>query len=232
MGRVNDCDMKPTVSFRTGNARVATLIAVLLLGACASGATPGAMTVPVSEQTLLSPSSRLRQAVQLGEIGGGRETNPLWMSQVSSSDFAAALRQSLATHAMLAINNQTFRVEATLLGLDQPMMGFDAEVRSRVRYRVTNIATGAVAFDREILAAYTAAFSSAFLGVERLRLANEGSVKENIRLFLTALISEETRNPVAFGAPSAPSMAETPLPAAIPVRGTSQRGAPVRQQLY
>lgn len=173
---------------------------VLALGACASGATPGAMTAAVSEQTLLSPASRLRQAVQVGAVSGGRETNPLWTSQVSDADFATALRQSLSTHAMLAINAETFRVDATLSALEQPFAGLDLEVRSRVRYRVTHVASGRVAFEREIAVAYTAPFSAAFMAIERLRLANEGSIRENIRAFLTALVAEEAANPAAFAA--------------------------------
>lgn len=173
---------------------------LLLVAACASGATPGAMTVPLSEQTLVAPTSRLRQTVQVGTVGGGRETNPLWTSQVADADFATALRQSLSTHAMLAINNQAFRVDATITGLDQPLAGFDMEVRSRVRYRVTNVASGTVVFEREIPAAFTANFSSSFYAVERLRLANEGAIRENIRQFLIALIAEEARNPAVFAA--------------------------------
>ena len=188
------------ISFRSRQTKTGLALALLvLLGACASGATPGAMTVPLSEQTLLAPTSRLRQSVQIGAVGGGRETNPLWTSQVSDSDFATALRQSLATHAMLSINNGTFRVDAQMLGLDQPLAGFDLAVSSRVSYRVTEVATGTLVFQREINATYTATFSSAFVAIERLRLANEGSVRENIRQFLVALIAEERANPASFG---------------------------------
>jgi hypothetical protein len=182
--------------------RLSALALLLALGACASGATPGAMTVPLSEQTMLAEGSRLRQSVQVGSINGGRDTNPLWTSQVSDADFATALRQSLGTHAMLSINNQLFRVDAQMVGLDQPLAGLDLEVRSRVRYRVTQVATGATVLDQEIAAAYTAPFSASFLAIERLRLANEGSIRENIRQFLVALIAAERSNPAAFGAPA------------------------------
>lgn len=171
---------------------------LLLLGACASGATPGAMTAPLSEQTMLSQGSRLRQALAVGGVSGGRETNPLWTSQVSDADFATALRQSLATHAMLSVNSQLFQVEARMLALDQPLIGLDMTVRSRVHYRVTQVATGAVVFEREIDVAHTQSFSSAFLAIERLRLANEGSVRENIRRFIAALIEAERSNPAVF----------------------------------
>jgi hypothetical protein len=172
---------------------------LLLLAACASGAIPGAMTVPVSEETLIREGSRLRQAVAVGQVEGGRETNPLWTSQVSDAGFAAALRQSLATHAMLALGGETFRLDAALLALDQPLAGLDLEVRSRVRYRLTHAATGRTALEREVEAAYTAPFSAAFYAVERLRLANEGAIRENIRRFLRDLVAEEARDP-GFGA--------------------------------
>jgi hypothetical protein len=46
------------------------------------------------------------------------------------------------------------------------------------------------------------------------------------------VISEKARNPVAFGGNPPPAIAETPTPAPIPVRGTTPRAAPRRQQLY
>ncbi len=172
----------------------------LLLSACASGAVPGAMVPPVSQETLVGDASRLRQAVAVGTVGGGRETSPLWTSQVSDQAFAQALRQSLATHAMLAINGDLYRLDATLLELTQPLAGFDMQVTAHVRYRLTRTADGATVLDREIRSPYTAAFSSSYLGVERLRLANEGAVRENIRMLLAALIAEEASNPTALGA--------------------------------
>jgi hypothetical protein len=185
---------------RIGRMRKHLLVAATaaVLTGCAAGANPGAMTASVSEQTLLPAGSVLRRAVELGTVSGGRDTNPLWTSQVSDSDFATALRQSLTTHTMLALGGQSFRLDATLIELDQPLAGFDLTVQSRVRYRLTRLADGATVFDREVNARYTAAFSSSFYAVERLRLANEGAIKENISQFLAALVAEDRANPSAF----------------------------------
>lgn len=177
------------------------LILTLALGACASGATPGAMVPLPAEQTSAAQNSRLRQAIAIGNVSGGRETNPLWTSQVSQADFAAALRQSLSTHAMLTINNETFRLDATLHDLEQPFAGVDLQVTSRVSYRLVRVSDGTIAYTIEVRRAFTAPFSSSFLAVERLRLANEGAIRENIRDFLSALVAEEARNPAAFGGP-------------------------------
>lgn len=183
------------------HARGLCLSLLLLLGACASGAVPGAMVPPLGPGTIIAETSRLRQAVALGTVDGGKETNPLWTSQVSSEAFAQALRQSLATHAMLAIGGGVYRLDASLLELKQPIAGFDLEVTARVRYRLTRMADSGVIYETEITNAFAAAFSSSYLAVERLRLANEGAVRENIGRFLAAVIAEEARNPAAFAAP-------------------------------
>lgn len=157
------------------------------------------MVPPVADQTLLAQNSRLRQAVAVGNVSGGSETNPRWAWQVSQADFTAALRQTLATHAMLTINNQAFRLEATLHDLEQPAFGLDMQVTSRMSYRLVRANDGTTAYETEIRRAYTAPFSSSFLGGERVRLATEGAIRENIREFLSVLIAEEARNPAAFG---------------------------------
>lgn len=183
---------------------LALLVLALGLSACASGAKPGAMLAPNTPQTSISANSNLREAVGIGQASGGRETNPMWMSDVSSSDLAEALRLSLAARTMLAIRDERFKLEASMINLQQPMMGIDMTVVSKIRYRLTRVADNAIVFEREITAPFTAAFSSSFYGVERLRLANEGSIRENISQFLAALIAAEAENPAAFGRASRP----------------------------
>lgn len=183
---------------------LALLLLALGLSACASGAKPGAMLAPNTPQTTISANSSLREAVAIGQVSGGRETNPLWVSDVSSSDLAEALRLSLAVRTMLAIRDERFKLEATMINLQQPMMGIDMTVTSRVRYRLTRLSDNAIVFEREIAAPFTAAFSSSFYGMERLKLANEGSIRENISQFLAALIAAETENPAAFGRSNRP----------------------------
>ncbi len=178
---------------------MALLLLALGLSACASGAKPGAMLAPNTPQTTTSANSNLREAVGIGQVAGGRETNPLWVSDVSSSDLAEALRLSLSVRTMLAIRDERFRLEANMIDLQQPMMGIDMTVTSKIRYRLTRVADNVIVFEPLITAPFTAAFTSSLVGVERLKLANEGSIRENISQFLAALIAAEAENPAAFG---------------------------------
>lgn len=186
--------LKPTIVI---GHRLAMIAILGLLAACSQGANPTGM-IATSAIEPMQQDSVLRERVSIGSVTGGQATNPLWISEVSNDDFASALRQSLAANGLLAIRNETFRVDASLIGFDRPLAGFDLTVTSRIRYKVTRVANGEVLYDREIRAPFTANFGSAFLGNERLKLANEGAVKENIKQFLRDLVFEARsfqRNP-------------------------------------
>jgi hypothetical protein len=171
------------------------LLSALALTACASASKPGAMIAELTDETIIDDNSPLREAISVGEITGGKETNPLWTSKVSNEGFAEALRQSFAAHAMLATQDGAYRLDAEMMKLKQPIMGFNATVTSTVSYTLTDLETDDVVFEEIVTEAYTAKMGDALLGVERLRLANEGSIRTNIATLIKLMIEQ-------LGAPS------------------------------
>jgi hypothetical protein len=88
----------------------------------------------------------------------------------------------------LASDNQAiYELSANLMETEQPMFGLDMEVTSTVRYVLVEKDTKKVIFDELIKTPYTATFGDAFSGVERLKVANEGSAKSNITEFFEKL---------------------------------------------
>jgi hypothetical protein len=179
---------------------IAALALAVLLAACASGATPGGMTAHVSDATRITDRSALRGAVAIGEVGGGRETNPSRWLAPSNPDFASALRRSLSAHTMLAIEGEAFRLHATILELSSHYGGMHLTAESRISYRLVRVADGAVVFSREVRTLFTAPPFSQSLGVDRSWLLTEGAVRKNIGQFLAALVAEERGNPGGFRA--------------------------------
>ena len=167
---------------------VACVAVALLLGACASGARTGAMTVPVSGDTLISATSPAYNAIDIGSVTGGSETSPLWKSKVSSENFRDALQQSLELHAMAGMGHGRYVLNAELLDLDQPTIAFNSTVTATVHYTLIANQDQSTKFDETIKTPYTASFSDAFVGTERLRLANEGAIRENIEALMKKLI--------------------------------------------
>jgi len=115
------------------------------------------------------------------------------MSKVSNDNFRTALVQSLRLHAMLAEDHPRYVLTAELQALDQPLVGVSMTVFSRVHYRLVSTADQSVKLDQAIETPYTAAFGEAFLGSERLRVANEGSIRANIEALIKRII--ETLGP-------------------------------------
>ncbi|MEM9100520.1 MAG: hypothetical protein AAGC79_18590 [Pseudomonadota bacterium] len=172
-------------------------LALGIVSACAQGARPTALVAEVTDATLLPEGSPLAASVELGTVSGGEETNPAWKSKVSTEAFETALNQSLAVTALLAPQGGPLKVDAELVDLDQPFGGVSMTVTSTARYTVTSSAGEAV-FDETIVTPHTTEFSEAILGAERLRLANEGSVKKNISRFIELLIEQSEADPAKF----------------------------------
>lgn len=165
--------------------------AVLLsfsLGACAQGARTNAMIAPVAQNNILPAGDPLVNSSKIGQVTGGTETSPLWKSEISGTSFRAALEESLRLNTILGDDNSPLTIDVNLLRVDQPLLGVSMTVTTSVQYTVTN-SKGAVIFDDIVTTPYTAAFSDAFVGSERLRLANEGSAKANISAFVDKLIA-------------------------------------------
>jgi hypothetical protein len=176
---------------RTGLAitRAMTMVALAMaLAGCAAGARPNGMTVETAPGTTISNKSSLRYAVQVGTVSGGSKTNPLWKSEVSDDDFHQALEQTLSLHAMLA-GTPRYALNAEIVSLEHPLIGVQATVTVTVRYTLVAVADRAAVWDGTLTTSYTAPLGAALSGPERLRLATEGAMHENIKLMLGLVIA-------------------------------------------
>ncbi len=163
---------------------IAGLAATLTgLAACATPSNPANMTLPATTGVTASPGDLGYRSVTSVTVSGGQGTNPLWTSQVSNADFKTALEASLTAAGYMGTEGRPLRVSASLIDLKQPLVGLDLTVTSRVRYTVTR--DSQTVFDETVAATGTATMGQSFMATERLRIANEASIRENIRAFLT-----------------------------------------------
>jgi len=172
--------------------RFAACALAALAAACAAPADVRQMTAgaPAAADGPLDPA--LRNAVCVELVDGGKKTNPLWVSEVDNRSFLDALEASLANHGLLAPNDEScrFGVEAHLLGLSQPYISIDVEVTANVNYRVRRPGAADLYLIRTERAAYIERFTADKpLWATRLKAANEGAVRKNIRSFIGALLA-------------------------------------------
>lgn len=164
-------------------------IAVVVSG-CASGAKTENMSV-FADAAVANAKTPLRSNVAVKEVTGGQDTNPAWKSNIGSNDFERALEASLSSAGLLAPGKQAgkYQLIAHLEKVDQPFMGVSMTVTATVGYELVDRATGQSAYKKSITLPFTAGFSDAFAGYERLRLANEGAAKTNIKQLIDELIA-------------------------------------------
>ena len=160
----------------------------LVLTGCASSAKIDGMTVDEAQARGNTYSSALQDNLQVKEVQGGEETNPLWTSEIGGVEFQGALEQSLGNAGLLSNDeNAPYTLRAKLLRVDQPLFGLDFEVTSEVEYSLIDNASGQELFRETLRTPFTAGVGDAFIAVKRLRLANEGSARENIAALLKRL---------------------------------------------
>lgn len=150
------------------------------------------MTILGTDTINYKGETPLKEEITVVEAAGGHKTNPLWTSQISSEDFKKALEDSLASVQLLnPQNNGKYRLSLELQKLKQPIVGFNMTVTAVVNYKLADAETGKVVLEETIETPFTATVSDAFMGVERLKLANEGAARENIKELIAKLYSLE-----------------------------------------
>ena len=163
------------------------LFATLIAG-CSTPARVGDMVDQTGQRSSLN-TENLKTNIFVDSVIGGEETNPLWTSEIGSKEFQTTLEQSLAKAGLLDIvrDDSAYLLNVNMLKVDQPWGGIDMTVTATVSYVLTDRLSRQEIYNRTIAIPYTAEFSEAFLGVERLRKANEGAARVSIKQFVDDL---------------------------------------------
>jgi hypothetical protein len=150
---------------------------VLFAGGCAARS---AMMVPASFEV----SKKIPGSVRVEEVVGGRETNPLWTSQISSDAFTEALINSIAKaglfNSVLKQGNSDYILNVVILDYDQPWIGLDFDIKMKTKWELADAKKLTPVWSDTFETTYRAKVSEALVAAERLQKANEGAVRVNI----------------------------------------------------
>ena len=116
---------------------------------------------------------------------GGENTNSLLTSEISSKGYKQALDQSLRKSGLFSGMRQwsdsDYQLTVRLAKAKQPLVGLGMTVRLSADWQMSRAADGQPVWQETINSEYTGRFTESVIGYERLRKANEGAVRENIR---------------------------------------------------
>ena len=115
----------------------------------------------------------------------GKEAKAKWTSEISSEAFLEAVAQSLQKSglfaAVLKTSDADYDLQISYINGDEPALGFNMTVDLVTRWILTKKSSGQAVFQENVSSTYTAKMGDAFAGATRLRLANEGVARANIK---------------------------------------------------
>ncbi|MBL6613836.1 MAG: hypothetical protein ISP45_07500 [Reyranella sp.] len=164
-------------------------LAIASLGACAKPASFWAMVPETAAGLVPAPAPAYRNAITVGSVAIGEDTATPWRSAVSPEQVRDALVQALAANQLGQPNNGRFRLDTFLLQLERPFAGFAMTVTATMAYRMINVTSGAVVYERTLKGLGTATLNDAIDNGNRLRIADQRAVRANIEQMLLDLLA-------------------------------------------
>lgn len=158
------------------------LLAVFFVTGCASPTNPAAMA-PVG----YVPAKVQPYSVSVS-VAGGQETSALGKSGVADADLKTAIEETIlktkAFKQLVKVGGSDYELSASIMTVDQPSMGFSFTVKTDLAWKLRKVEGDNVVWRKVVHSEHTAGAGEAFAGVERLRLATEGAIRNNIELAL------------------------------------------------
>lgn len=124
------------MKLKTYQKAILMLVPFAVIQGCASNATIEGMTANPG----VTHNQKLVSKVNVEKVQGGRQTNPMWTSQVSNENFQGALVNSLKNAKLY--NNKAdseYLLDAVLVDTDQDLFGINLTVKLDVDYNLTGV---------------------------------------------------------------------------------------------
>jgi len=106
-----------------------------------------------------------------------------------NSDIKLAIEGALANSQLFNGDETKFRINVNVLSIKNPMMGINLKSELRIKWQLIDISENKIVWEDNLTNDYTATMSDSLVAVTRLRIANEGVIRENIQLAIDEMIA-------------------------------------------
>lgn len=177
------------------SSRLILLVSIVsILVGCTSPTRIDRMTISEQEAGKYTVSTPLANSISVNSVTGGGEMNPLWTPEIENNEFKQALIDSLALAQLLASDAKgPYTLNAKMVRVDHSPPKTGITVTSVIHYTLVHSLDGKELFNEAISNSYDARFDEAFLYVERLKLAHEKSIRNDITQLINRLYKLEIK---------------------------------------
>ncbi len=165
--------------------RLLAALSLACVGACASPANYSAMVAGVPPG--LGPAPVYRNAITVGSVTLGRDVGTPWSAAAGPDQVQQALLQTLAGAGLGRPAGGRFRLDGQLLTLSRPYAGFAMTVTAAIAWRLTDVTSGTMVYDRALQGLGAATLDDAVDNNNRLRIAEQRAVRANLQQLVQEL---------------------------------------------
>ena len=139
----------------------------------------------------LISSGPLYKSISVSNVGGGKETNPMMFSEIGNPELEEAIITSLKGYNYNALSTEDakYKLNVFLVEIDRPKSGFTTTITAFVRYKLSEIENNRTVIDEIIKTTDTKTAEEVFVGITRMRIAQEEAIKKNIIEFIKILFA-------------------------------------------
>ena len=164
------------------------LVSLMLLSGCikAASARSTKMFTFVYDKNL----AHLKESIHLVRVGGGRKTIPFnKISRVSNRELQRAMIKSLEISNLLTEKNPKYKLSFHLLEEEALHFFGSTVVTTNMRYQLVDTFDDSIVYKKTFSVFHAVGVRRGFFYPDRHRKALEGSIKDNIEMFIKDLES-------------------------------------------
>ncbi len=172
--------------------RIASIVLIIML-ICAAGGLTGCAS-PAKSKGIVTESIPVQQmhpyTVSV-RTQGGLESGGVDAANLSNDVLAKAIEDSIVKSGLfkevLQTQESDYSLNVAIINIAKPIWLSNPTVSMEAAWSLVDTASKDIVMRESIKSGYTVTMGEAFSGLTRLRLAVEGSARENIRMGLTAI---------------------------------------------
>ena len=106
-----------------------------------------------------------------------------------NADIKTAIETALTNAQLFVGDERNYRINVSVLSIKNPMMGLDLKSELRIKWQLIDLTQDKLVWEDFLSNDFTATLGDSFVAVTRMRMSNEGVIRENIQMAIDEMIT-------------------------------------------
>jgi hypothetical protein len=106
-----------------------------------------------------------------------------------NADIKTAIEIALTNAQLFVGDERNYRINVSVLSIKNPIMGLDLKSELRIKWQLIDLTQDKLVWEDFLSNDFTATVGDSFVAVTRMRMSNEGVIRENIQMAIDEMIT-------------------------------------------